>query len=178
MLVVFRWSRSPIASRGWMNLAGSILVCSRCFGASWVLGKRYFSKPLIERIFHELLGLEKIEVDVRWSRFNWRLVNIERKSYIDKKFDHLATKFFSLLLLLLLPMKNSSSSMPRERVTNRPPFYNVCEDRFYHGPAWVIKPRIFEVKENFTKYPGPGHYHIPDRSIYDRPGKLVKMKCY
>ena len=61
--------------------------------------------------------------------------------------------------------------MTRKRVVEGLPFYNVQEDKFYHGPACVIKPRLFPLKDNRTEKPGPGHYHIPDRSIYDRPGK-------
>ncbi|CAF1295518.1 unnamed protein product [Rotaria sordida] len=57
--------------------------------------------------------------------------------------------------------------------TKAPPFYNVHDDNFYHGPAWVIKPKIFQSKEKFIQKPGPGYYHIPDRSIYVRPGKTI-----
>ncbi|CAF2609919.1 unnamed protein product [Rotaria sp. Silwood2] len=57
--------------------------------------------------------------------------------------------------------------------TKAPPFYSVHDDDFYHGPAWVIKPKIFQLKEKFIKKPGPGYYHIPDRSIYTRPGKTI-----
>ena len=53
------------------------------------------------------------------------------------------------------------------------PFYNVSDDDFYHGPAWVIKPRLFPSKPNLRKTPGPSHYRIPERSIYDRPGKTI-----
>ncbi len=59
----------------------------------------------------------------------------------------------------------------RKRIVKPPPFYNVHDDNFYHGPAWVIKPRLFPPKENYTNKLGPGYYHIPDRSIYARPGK-------
>jgi hypothetical protein len=52
-----------------------------------------------------------------------------------------------------------------------PQFYNISDDDFYHGPAWVIKPRLFPQKKNYIKSPGPSHYHIPDRSVYARPGK-------
>ncbi|CAF2066681.1 unnamed protein product [Rotaria magnacalcarata] len=61
----------------------------------------------------------------------------------------------------------------REKRTNAPPFYNLHDDAFYHGPAWVIKPKIFQPKENLIKTPGPADYHIPDRSIYSRPGKTI-----
>ncbi|CAF3814103.1 unnamed protein product, partial [Rotaria sordida] len=57
--------------------------------------------------------------------------------------------------------------------TKAPPFYNVHDDDFYHGPAWVIKPKIFQSKKNFIQKSGPGYYHIPDRSIYIRPGKTI-----
>ncbi|CAF3618698.1 unnamed protein product [Rotaria sp. Silwood1] len=57
--------------------------------------------------------------------------------------------------------------------TKAPPFYSVHDDDFYHGPAWVIKPKIFQSKEKLIKKPGPGYYHIPDRSIYIRPGKTI-----
>jgi hypothetical protein len=59
----------------------------------------------------------------------------------------------------------------RKRVVKAPPFYKMNDDDFYHGPAWVIKPRLFPLKENHIEKPGPSHYHIPDRSIYARPGK-------
>jgi len=59
----------------------------------------------------------------------------------------------------------------KKMITKVPPFYNIRDDVFYHGPAWVIKPRLFQPKENQIKTPGPGYYHIPDRSIYSQPGK-------
>ena len=51
------------------------------------------------------------------------------------------------------------------------PFYNLHDDDYYHGPAWVIKPRLFQSRVDSIQRPGPGHYHIPERSIYARPGK-------
>jgi len=49
----------------------------------------------------------------------------------------------------------------------------MFDDQFYHGPAWVIKPRLHPLKEPNRQQPGPGHYHIPDRSIYERPGITI-----
>jgi hypothetical protein len=68
----------------------------------------------------------------------------------------------------LSTLRNQTSN--RERIAKAPPFYSVHDDVFYHGPAWVMKSRLFEPKENTIKKPGPGYYHIPDRSIYTRPG--------
>jgi hypothetical protein len=60
----------------------------------------------------------------------------------------------------------------RKRIKNdKPPFYSVHDDDFYHGPAWVIKARLFQPKEDHLRKPGPSHYHIVDRSIYTRPGE-------
>ncbi|CAF1005238.1 unnamed protein product [Adineta steineri] len=61
----------------------------------------------------------------------------------------------------------------KKKIVKAPPFYNVHNDTFYHGPAWVIKPRLFQPKENHIKKPGPGYYNIPDRSLYERPGKTI-----
>lgn len=69
-------------------------------------------------------------------------------------------------------MQNQTTN--RKRIAKVPPFYSMHDDVFYHGPAWVIKPRIFAPKENYIKIPGPNRYHIPDRSIYARPGTKKK----
>ncbi|UJR09369.1 hypothetical protein I4U23_013613 [Adineta vaga] len=63
--------------------------------------------------------------------------------------------------------------LSRYKFEKKPPFYDVCNDTFYHGPAWVIKPRLFPPKESQVKKPGPGYYHIPDRSVYTRPGVTI-----
>lgn len=80
-----------------------------------------------------------------------------------------------------LVAKKEQQSMLPYRMSNRkirkkqPPFYNINDDNFYHGPAWVIKPRIFQPNDKLSITPGPCDYHIPDRSIYIRPGKNCKM---
>lgn len=66
----------------------------------------------------------------------------------------------------------------RKNLTKRPRFYNIYDDTFYHGPAWVIKPRLYPPKENQIKQPGPNHYHIPDRSVYTRPGQDKYIYIY
>jgi hypothetical protein len=78
--------------------------------------------------------------------------------------------FCCVFKISLLLIKEELQSMLRHQT---PPFYNVHDDDFYHGPAWVIKPRLFQPKEKLAKTPGPSYYHIPDRSIYDRPGKTI-----
>ena len=70
------------------------------------------------------------------------------------KLNSIVTSFFSSL-----------------RYKTMPPFYRVRDDTFYHGPAWVIKPRLFQPNGEPDERPGPAHYSIPERSIYARPGE-------
>ncbi|CAF0985159.1 unnamed protein product [Adineta ricciae] len=62
------------------------------------------------------------------------------------------------------------------KIAKVPPFYNVNNDTFYHGPAWVIKPELFPRKETHVKHPGPAYYRIPNRSVYAHPGVTIASR--